>query len=878
MTDRFKISQGYEPAFKKMVNKCGIERHHIVCADIYNLVEKPLYRKGQEKIWRFNPEKLHDIKKAFDQRIRALRPDIIVVSCPAVIGVIANGDSRLATIEKMRGGVYEYEGCTVIITYPITAINQRVDSRIVENDDGERDSQQPYKVKDGAQILTWDWRKVGRFYQGKQRRLPDFRYSICRTLDDCFAAQKYLESCVLISVDIETGLTPPQITCVGYTGLDVQGRVHSFTIPFYDEFAEGGVFWESEQDHAVALDIVRQINETPVVKTLQNGAYDSSYFIRDQLGLKNWFLDSMLMWWSLYMELPKSLDFISSILLDNYQYWKDDIKGAENEKVEAKSRNMERYWRYNALDTYYTLFNTLYLLTLMKGNKAMQRNYYDAFMRMMSGLKMSMRGIKADFKRMAYHRENLIREMDKNVERLRYMLDEPEFNINSGPQKASLLYDVFGLRPRNAKGRYIDPKKEQKGDNAPSAGKIPLKMAKSEHPLFKYIIETLEAALEPRVQMSNIFGYPDSSSSYGIRGGVYLPTKRFRYALNAAGTETTRFSGKASNFWDGTNPQNIRGDYKDWLVADENYVILDVDFSQSDDVFMGYESQDPDKIAIVESGKDAHAVNGELFFGIPYDKICEGKANKEKWCVHPIIGVRQNSKRIVHGSNFQMAGMTLYVTMGRESVVAAAELLGFKDANQWTQEKLVALCDRLMGKYRSRYKRLTKNEYYKEIANALKHNGQLTNAFGITRSFLGDPADNGTQREATAFIGQSDTAGNMNRVMYEIDWGWMPDTFRDGPNPDRYEKPLKMDWESHGFRYHLQVHDNFVTQLNLNHPRWKEAAHNLLHVMNRPVIIHGREARIRAEADLGFRWGKNMTSWDGDVNKLDSVIAKLKFG
>jgi hypothetical protein len=154
--------------------------------------------------------------------------------------------------------------------------------------------------------------------------------------------------------------------------------------------------------------------------------------------------------------------------------------------------------------------------------------------------------------------------------------------------------------------------------------------------------------------------------------------------------------------------------------------------------------------------------------------------------------------------------------------------------------------------------------------------GKLVNAFGVTRTFMGDVRDNGTQREATAFIGQSDTAGNMNRVMYEIDWGFIPKTFRDGPNPDSNDTPRRMTYESHGIGFHLQVHDNFVAQLDTRHPRWKEAANNLLYVMNRPVIIHGREVRIRAEAELGLKWGCDMLEWNGDVTQLDSIVEQLQ--
>lgn len=868
LTDKFGVSQGYMPAFTKMVHKCGIPRHCITITHIYNLVDKPLKKKGNEKVWRFDPDKLDAITQAFRQRVSAIKPTLIVVSDPAILGVLSGGDSRSATIDKMQGGVYDFAGIPVIVVLPITAINQRVDTRIIENEDGEEDKQSPYRVPDGQQILMWNWQKVGRFFQGKQRKLPPFRYSVCRTLDDCYAAREYLESCKLVSADIETGNYPPQITCAGYTGLLESGACHSFVIPFFDPRSDDGCFWPDVDSHAIAASVVRDINESPVIKTMHNGSYDSSYFIRDQLGMKNWLYDSMVMWWSLYMELPKKLQFVTSVLCDNYQFWKDDIKGDAEDSVDT---NAERYWRYNALDTYYTLFDTCYLASLLAKNKAMQFNYRDAMLRVFSGLRMSMRGLAVDRERMRFHRRQLTEEMEEATAELRYMLDEPEFNINSSDHKKSLLYDVFGLGERNAKGRFVDPSKDKKGDNAPSAGKIPIKMAKSEHPLFKYILDKLDEAQEPRVQLSNIFGYEQDDGK--IKGGYYMPIGRLRTSLSAVGTETTRFASKKSAFWDGGNLQNIRKDYRDFICADEGMILFDVDYSQSDDVFMAYESQDPDKMAVVESGKDGHAVNGELFFNQSYEYIVAGKKAHDPEIVHPITGIRQLSKKIVHAANFQMASFTLYVQMGRDAAIAAAKLLGYEGAESFTQEQLVQVCGRLLLSYRKKYKRLTAKEYYAEILKQLQETRSITNCFGITRHFLGDPNDNGTQREATAFIGQSATGSNMNRVMYEIDWGYIPQQYRDGPNPHAKEKPLMMSRESHGFGFHLQVHDNFVSQLDTRHSRWKEAAANLLTVMNRPVIIHGRLVSIRAEAELGTHWGNDLVSWDGkDVHDLDRIV------
>lgn len=874
LTDKFKVSKGYEPAFGRILGKSGIYRNQVIVADIYNLVPKALKRYGQEKSWKADNEKLPEIRAAMMNRVNATRPDVIAVSCPACLGVLMNGDMRSASIEKARGGVYEFEGIPVVVVYPITAIHRQIDERIIENDDGDQDKQEPYRVKHGATTLQWDWQKVGRIASGRVRKTPKFQYSICRTLNDCFAAREFLSQCILISEDIETGYHPPTITCVGFTGLHKSGRVHSYVIPFVDESKEGSVYWPSVDDQAVAWSVVRDINELPILKTMQNGNYDSSYFIRDGAPPTDYLLDSQYMWWSLYPELPKRLDYISSILLDDYQYWKDDIKG---DKESTAVGSPEGYWRYNALDCHYTLFNTLFLLRIMSTNPQMQWNYVDAMMRLFSGMRMSMRGLRVDFDRMAKHRRDLETEMELKTRRLRWMLDEPEFNINSSDHKKALMYEVFGLRERNAKGQFVDPNKSKRGKNAVSAGKIPMRMAKSEHPLFKYILDTLEDALEPRVQLSNVFGHTDESKPTGRRGGMFIPTGRVRTTLNPVGTEMTRFSSKKSNFWDGGNLQNIRGSYKDFIVADENHIFIDVDFSQSDDVFIGYESQDVEKIRVIESGLDGHSVHGELFFGVPYDEIVAGKKAGDPRIIHPIKGIRQNSKRIVHGTNFQMAAFTLYVTMGREAVVAAAETLGYHDAAFWPEQKLVHLCGILMGKYKKKYKRLNKNEWYGEITGLLKREGKLTNAFGFTRIFLGDPTDPGTQREATSFYGQSNTGGNMNRVAAEIDWGYIPERFRDGLNPDRNAKPLKMDYDSHGFAFMLQVHDSYLAQLNLNHPRWREAANNLLNVMRRPVIIHGREVRIKTEADIGIRWGKSMLPWESDNPRdIEPIVAKLK--
>lgn len=860
-TDKTGVTDGYKRAFNLMLLNAGINHKQVSITSIYNLVADPLIKKGNRKAPGFNPDRTREITEAFALRVESLKPDIIVVSCPAVLGLLTDWDWSLATLDKCRGGVYDYQGIPVVVTIPITAIHQQVDEKVLKDMEGDPIQSEPYRVKQGGWILQRDWEKVGRFVHDKTFKIPDFLYSVCRTIPDCVAAKKWLADCVLVSTDIETGCYPAMMTCIGFTGLKANGACRSFVIPYFDPTnpSSPGDFWESIDDQATAWSIMQDILDSDVPKTMQNGFYDASYFIKYRAPIRNWFLDSMFMWYSLYMELPKTLDFIASILMDNYRYWKDDIKGIDNAEVDGNA-GMEQYWRYCALDCYTTLWNTVRLVPVISASQLGQKNYRDTFMRVLSGLQMSMRGVKADFKRREEIREGLEQEAAQAIKQFRFIIDDPEFNINSPDQKNKLLYDVLGARERTAKGRYVNPDSKKPDDRKRASGKIALKMIRTEHPFFGYIVDHLEKAMEPDKQISNVCG-------------IKLFTDRFRTAFNGTGTTTTRFSSKSSNFWDGGNAQNIREVYRDWLVADEGCLLMDVDYSQSDDIFVGYESNDPDKIRVIESGMDGHAVHGELFFKVPYDEIVSGKKAGDPRIVHPITGIRQIAKRVVHGTNFQMAAITLFMTMGRESVVGAAKLLGFDDADSYSQDRLVNVCGYLMAAYRKKYKRLNKKEWYAEIAKDLKTKGTIVNAFGIERRFLGDPEDNGTQREATGFIGQSDTAGNMNRAMYEVDWGFIPERFRDGLNPDFRDRPRQMTQASHGFQFLLQIHDSFVCQLDTRHPNWKEGAANLLHVMERPIIINGHSVRVKTEAEVGTRWSKRlMSGWKGtDPHDLDRI-------
>lgn len=847
--DRSGVSQGYKPIFNALLLKAGIQQCDIITTDIYSIVQSPLHRVGNRKTWTLDPEKAAEVEYAFQAKINALNPTLIVVSCNAILGILAT-DLKFATVDATRGGVYEYKGTPVVVVYPITATNFKItDKTNVGKEEGIND----YKIKTGSWILANDWKKVGRFFRGKLRIGPAFDYCVVRTREDIPHAVKFLTSCVFVASDIETKIVSQ--TCVGYCGVDSKGRMKSYVFPLYDAFVDSGCYWDLP-GHMEVVQAIQTINASPNYKGFQNGSYDCSYFVRDRMPPKNYLFDSMHLWHAIYPELLKRLDFISSILLDNYTYWKEDRKGLEEEDESKRDKNMERYWKYNAKDCYYTAVNILFLIQIVFADKRFLFNYGQEFMQQLAGWKMSMKGIKAD-KDLLFDMKMELAEITADAQiYLRIITDDPQFNARSVPQKVDIIYGLLGAAKRDDKGRPIGPKSKK----SPSTGDNAFKLIKTEHPIFNEYIEAIQSVIRPLYSISNICN-------------MKMRTGRFRYKL-AVTTETTRYAGKASDFWDGTNPQNIQKFMRKWLIADEGHLLFDFDFRQSDAVFVAFESNDRNYINTVTSGRDSHCVHAAHFFKCTYEEVYAGAQRDDPKYTDSKTGIRQLTKRIVHGANFQMRGYTLYVVMSKESVIATAKYMGYKDAHRWKEKQLVQFCQMILNGYRKLYPRLSNKEWYGEIKQLLIDSGGfITNAFGITRKFMGDPENNATQREATAQYGQSNTAGNMNRVLNEVEFGIIPPRFRDGPNPHAKEKPLLLDYHGGSLAMLLQVHDSFVGQANLNVSSWREDLNSLLTVMERPIIINGHEMYVPADAMIGPSWGKSMIPWDRkDPFAIDRII------
>lgn len=684
---------------------------------------------------------------------------------------------------------------------------------------------------------------------------------ICDSYSTCNVAESFLMEADVIAADVETLPQDQLMNVNGYAGyIESTGETATFVFPFYKS---KGLLNGPTQTAARALKISGRVNASGKRIVMHNGSYDSFWYMRYGIPVANYAFDTMVAWWALYPELQKSLAFVASILLDDYQYWKGD----------RKSDSWDTFLYYNGKDCKRTLQITDKLVDLLIDDPSAIRNYADAMRRNMTCFGMSNRGMLVDQEKLDGYSVDLHKAAEEKLEEIRYLIADPDFNPNSPPQKLRLFYTLLGAQKRNAKGRIV------KRIQYASTGKVPLRVIRNEHPLFRIIADGVLGAIEPAKQISNVIGLEH-----------YGSPPRFYTTYNGTGTTTSRLASATHILMVGGNAQNIRKTYRGFIRAESgNHVLLDIDYSAADDVNIAFESADPVKIELFRSGKDAHAYNAShLFPHWTYEAIVAGKKQGDPRVIDPITGIRQINKRVAHGANYLMAPMTLYMTVTREPLIAAAKELGFEDAGEWDEERLVRFCARLDMQYRSIYPRLVvpgkPNSWYDELARQVTQDGKYTTPFMYSQRFLGDPHDHATLRAIAATVGQAGTAGRINMAMDELDHGVIPRYFRDADNPAWDDSDIcQISTGEFGLTsLRLQTHDSLTFNIDLDNDRWKEAVRRIFKAMQRPFYVRNsqtgkiEEVQIRIESEIGVNWGKGMVELQGNtVEAMELALREI---
>lgn len=663
------------------------------------------------------------------------------------------------------------------------------------------------------------------------------------------AARDLAATAEAIAVDIET--SGGFISCCGFAMECPDRAVNPVIVIPYMVNVEDGDYWIDDAAFNFALDITGEILANPVPKVLHNGGvFDAAWLFRYGWYPNNFVWDTMHMIHAMFPSMPKALYNGAGMLLSNYRYWKDDGKDVDEQgktkwQVPTKPDATLRYWHYNGLDCANTLELFVAICRMWVQDPKIRtripdwqagfdyawRNYVrEISLQLGPCLYMSMNGMKADLRRQAALKNKLGVEAREAEQRLSVLVGDPDFNPNSPPQCAALIYDVLDIKPLARKGRTTDKR-------------VTATFADM-HPIYADVIHSIEAVKEPR---NNASKYGDMETWGG----------RLLYSIKAGNTVTTRMASSQHAFRCGTNLQNVPMTMREWLVADEGTILVATDYSQSDSYFVAFESQDKMMMDTIVDDRDTHSVHVEFFFGRKYDEVVAGAKAKEMWVVHPITGLRQIIKKVTHGTNYDMGGATMLMNIRKDAAIAMCNALlsssnarlfmrfmGLDEtkppafyigqASLWSSYQLEKACEFAQRLYYVRYKTL--GDWKKRLI------GDANSSHGVVEMFGGSSAvmlckPSANPRFIPAVKGQGGTAGNINNAMLRLYF-------------------LNQYMWDRGFRMCLQVHDELVVTIPENDIELVAAK---VAIMETSCVLHGRVFTIPVEAELSRSWSKTNT-------------------
>lgn len=616
----------------------------------------------------------------------------------------------------------------------------------------------------------------------------------------CEAAISFIDSCKLVAMDIETPGKDLKFSCISFAGFNTTTKV---TKTYVIEF-------NSMASHS----LIRRLAISPGIKILQNGQYDLSHLLVWNIVPFNYKLDTLGLFHAWFAELPRRLSFITAFTLRDVEYWKDEASGDHYE-----------FLRYNARDAFGTLHACIAILSEMP--EYAYKNYSISFPLVFPLLLCGLRGLAVDRDKLEQLEVESREVIEESRKSLAIQTGVANFNPGSFKQVLQLFHILGGkgLESTDAKGTA--------------------KFA-AIHPLNSRIA-------------ASITKYREAKKFHSNYATVRLLHGRLHYSLNPWGTESARLSSSGShfnfneNYGTGKVPsyinygfqiQNVPEEAKVFIIADDDFVIVELDGSQAESRTTGYLSQDLTLIDAVEKSPDFHSFNASKFFGISFEDLWDVVAEKTK--NKPI---RDLAKRVNHGANYNMAYGVLIETMGEANMWKAKSLLGLPKhygLKDIAQHLLIAFCNtypRLKGtKYVTAKNHadgvkwlISEDTYYGEIIQEVLATGLLQSPLDWTRRCFANPMlSKPALNKYVAHPSQNLSVHIVNRALLRV---YSDATLRD---------------ES-VFKLCAQVHDSLLCQIK------KSMVDKLLpHIeslMQEKVIVHGRILSIPFVGD------KPKSSW-----------------
>jgi uracil-DNA glycosylase family 4 len=382
-------------------------------------------------------------------------------------------------------------------------------------------------------------------------------------------------NCKIIGVDIE--VYNNEVSCISFAPTNT----YAISIPFvrnrYDYYSldEESRIWEAIRDI---------LEDTNIIKVGQNIVFDASFLFNRYRIVVEPVEDTMIAQAIITPDFPKGLDFITSIYTD-IPYYKDEGK-------KWKEGGDRAFWIYNAKDSIAVMdaYPKMMVDIATIGNEDVYNRQKGIIPILVF---MSERGIKIDLDSMKQAAIDAKNEVGKLQEELNTICGM-EVNPNSPKQMQKLFYITLGYQPYLKDGRMtVD-------DTA-------LKRLKRKG--------CKQADLVSKIRhITKLLGNYLDTSKVDADG-------RYRCSFNPVGTVNGRLSSSETIFGSGGNMQNWPSEMRRFMIADEGYIIYEVDLEQAENRIVAYTSPEPAMIMAFERGIDVHALTASMLSGIDINEV-----------------------------------------------------------------------------------------------------------------------------------------------------------------------------------------------------------------------------------------------------------------
>jgi len=391
-----------------------------------------------------------------------------------------------------------------------------------------------------------------------------------------------------------------------------------------------------EDQEVQVIQALGNLLEDPNVKiVMQNAMFDTFFMYKEYGFLANNIDDSMIAQWTMTSDLPKGLDYLTSIFCHGEPYYKEERKIWTREEKDIK-----RFWLYNAKDAVTCVQAMLTLKQQMSQKPEYLKVYNDRLKLLQPLMHMQERGIRvcpALIKLYSMEQETRLVGLKKELnEVVRHPL-----NANSHDQVTKYFYIDKNVPPYRKKGKVTVDEKAMIRLARPNRHRAGFREAQ--------IILDIRQATKGQFHIKHDKDF------------------RLRTSFNPVGTTSGRLSSSKTIFGNGANMQNLgKGRYdssgnivipseRSVLIVDRGYIGFRIDLGQAENRIVAYIARENMMMDAFDQDKDIHRQTGELIASMAPDLRDEEFLRQLSfWRKDVAYTTREMGKQANHAFNYGM--------------------------------------------------------------------------------------------------------------------------------------------------------------------------------------------------------------------------------